>query len=306
MSTNSFKSNIENGILDLVWSLWSELGVRGVQRNHSKWAIDLEALIAFTAALGDLDPRLRDETTDWCIEHNRWISGSRLKKIIKDDYAENPKIGEFIATVNEHSQARLPCGTKSRKFKSREHSLTIDFGSPALVVLRIRGMVGVGARAEVIFNFIASPSAQYSASDLAQKSYFTKRRVADTLHELSESGLLRSRKKGNQLIYSFQHWQTFTVLLGTLPSIYLSWSAVFPYLLVILKAASNESSTGSLKTFTELKKLNEHRPIDVVLPPPPLEHKGKNFWPAFTGWAEDLIGPLSSGAIDSELSLCAG
>ena len=296
MSKNSFKNNIENGILDLVWSLWSELGVRGVRRSHRQWAIDLEALIAFTAALGDLDPRLRDEATDWCIEHNKWISSTRLKKIINEDYADTDEIGEFIATVNGHSQARLPGGTKPRKFQSREQSLSIDFERSALVALRIRGLVGVGARAEIIYHFLASPFAQYSASDLAQKSYFTKRRVADALHELSESGLLRSRKKRNQLIYAMQRRHPFTLLMGSLPSLYLSWSELFPYLLVVLKAA-NKSSKSSLKTYTALKKLDEQWPIDPLFAPPPLGQKGKAFWPAFVEWAEELIVTLSSGKV---------
>jgi hypothetical protein len=40
-------------------------------RTHTDWAIDLEPLIMFTAALGDEDPRLRDEATDWCIRNGR-------------------------------------------------------------------------------------------------------------------------------------------------------------------------------------------------------------------------------------------
>jgi hypothetical protein len=43
-----------------------EVGVSGVFRRHGAWNIDLGPFI-LTAALADVDPRLRDESTDWCI-----------------------------------------------------------------------------------------------------------------------------------------------------------------------------------------------------------------------------------------------
>jgi hypothetical protein len=62
----------------LAWSLWAELGVSAWERHHSRWFIDLEALVVYTAWLGDTDARLRDEVTDWCIRFGSWVSASRL------------------------------------------------------------------------------------------------------------------------------------------------------------------------------------------------------------------------------------
>jgi hypothetical protein len=70
-------------LLDLVWSLWTELGVAGIKRKHQKFLINLEELIILTVVLAEIDPRLRDESLDWCSQYHHFISTSRLKSIIK-------------------------------------------------------------------------------------------------------------------------------------------------------------------------------------------------------------------------------
>src|SRR5438128_8988025 len=67
MSKTSSSEQIREHILDLVWSLWAELGVSSWIRRHQQWAIDPEPLILFTVQIGDADRRLRDEALDWCI-----------------------------------------------------------------------------------------------------------------------------------------------------------------------------------------------------------------------------------------------
>jgi hypothetical protein len=70
-------------LLDLAWSLWTELGVAGVKRKHQKCLITPEELILLTVALAKVDPRLRDESLDWCSQYHRFISMSRLNSMMK-------------------------------------------------------------------------------------------------------------------------------------------------------------------------------------------------------------------------------
>src|SRR5689334_5939663 len=63
--------------LDLAWSHWVGLGVRGTARPPRS-AVDPEALLYFTACLADHDPRLRDEVGDWWKQFQRHISRPRL------------------------------------------------------------------------------------------------------------------------------------------------------------------------------------------------------------------------------------
>ena len=65
----------------LAWGAWTELGVSGWTATHRDWAVDPEPLVLFTGRLGDTDPRLRDEATDWCVQHWRYVSKTRLKNL---------------------------------------------------------------------------------------------------------------------------------------------------------------------------------------------------------------------------------
>jgi len=55
---------LDSQLLDLAWSLWTELGVAGHQRKHRQCVILPEELILLTAAIAEEDPRLR-ETSFW-------------------------------------------------------------------------------------------------------------------------------------------------------------------------------------------------------------------------------------------------
>ena len=100
--------------LALAWGAWTQLGVSGWTSTHGDWAVDPEPLILFTAWLGDADPRLRDEATDWCVQNWRHISKARLKNLLReqpDDVAA--AFGEFGATVAAHAGNQLAWGNPS-------------------------------------------------------------------------------------------------------------------------------------------------------------------------------------------------
>lgn len=68
--------------LDLAWSHWTGLGVRGTAVPPDS-AIDPEALIYLTASLAAYDPRLRDEAADWWTRFQRHVSLPRLSHLEK-------------------------------------------------------------------------------------------------------------------------------------------------------------------------------------------------------------------------------
>src|SRR5947209_20207308 len=101
MQTASSSASIREHVLDLVWSLWAELGVSSWTRRHQQWAIDPEPLILFTAHISGADRRLRDEALDWCIRYGSYISASRLRNLLKVAPPEQQTAFEtFAATVN--------------------------------------------------------------------------------------------------------------------------------------------------------------------------------------------------------------
>src|SRR3712207_4673357 len=117
MQMHPFIARLMEAVLDLTWSLWAEARISGRTRLHASSAIDPEPLILFTAGLGDPDPRLRDESTDWCIRYDRYISAARLRKLLRRC---RPKarvaFGEYAATVNAHGRHAWPGATEPRPY----------------------------------------------------------------------------------------------------------------------------------------------------------------------------------------------
>ena len=72
---------LDKNLLNLAWSLWTELGVAGIKQNHQDvFLILIEELVIFTSVLTEIDPRLRDESLDWCLRFLiHFISVNRLK-----------------------------------------------------------------------------------------------------------------------------------------------------------------------------------------------------------------------------------
>lgn len=230
----------------LAWSLWAEMGVSGWQRNHSSHAIDPERLILFTALLGDADPRLRDESTDWCIAYGRYVSAARLRNLLSTQTPEvKATFAGLAATVNAHSNLRWPSAAQARPYARTQRSAITDFTSSSLVVLRLRALFGVGARAEVLRAFLADPSARFSAADVAPDAGYTKRNVAEALDALRAAGLLQVHALRNQRLFSLVDAAWLTSLPGGLPASWPRWSSVFRVLegLITGMRATDEMTT---------------------------------------------------------------
>lgn len=226
----SFKEALDDLLTDLAWSLWTELGVAGVERRHARHSIDPESLIIFTADLGDTDPRLRDESMDWCIRYDSFISEVRLRNLLKtQDEVTRNAFGEYAATINANGSARwpVPSGTAPLSFTPSGKSV-VDFSRPAVLRLRMRALFGVGARAELLTAFLGEPAASKSASELTVVGY-AKRNVAQVLSELHSAGLLQARPIQNRIHYRLARVDALRALAEPLPDFFLDWSMLLTF-----------------------------------------------------------------------------
>ena len=100
MQTVSSRQHLRELALDISWSLWTELGLSGWERRHQLEGVDLEPLVLFSAWLGRHDHRLRDESLDWCLANMRFVSGTRLRGLLKRaDDGVVERFGDYSATV---------------------------------------------------------------------------------------------------------------------------------------------------------------------------------------------------------------
>jgi DNA-binding transcriptional ArsR family regulator len=288
----SFSKRLQEHALDLTWSLWAELGVSGWTRLHTSHAIDPEPLILFTASLGDSDPRLRDEATDWCLVYGRYVSAARLRNLLAHEATEvRDTFGEFAATVNADSTLRWPGATTPRRFQRSGRSQVPDFRRPSLIALRMRALFGVGARAEILRVFLADASGSLSATELAPEAGYTKRNVADTLDALRMAGLLEVLPVRNQLRFRLVKAAELRAMVGEIPATFPRWHQIFHILGRLLETArKGESLAPDVQAVEAARALHDLQPdlrlAEVAIPS--LDFLDVHLWPAFEGWALEV------------------
>jgi len=285
--------------LALAWGAWTEFGVSGWTSTHTDWAVDPEPLILFTAWLGDADPRLRDEATDWCVQNWRHISKARLKNLLReqpDDVAA--AFGEFAATVGAHAEISWPGATHPRRYAVTGRSTLPHLDRPSLVWLRLRALFGVSARAEILRCFLAQGGGAISVAALAVGTGYTKRNVAEECDTLQRAGVLSVRARGNRFYYSLARRTELKAFVGEMPAVLPDWTAILNVAreLVALERRSEgkELTTLPVHARKALRLISDD--LDDLHIDAPAEHlQGADLWPALRQLGNVHLGAWSIG-----------
>ena len=293
------RSPLADQALALAWGAWAELGVSGWAESHEDWAIDPEPLIVFTAALGDADPRLRDEATDWCIRNWRYVSKTRLKNTARAwPGLDQQMLGEFTATVGEHAGIAWPGSTVPRPYAPTGRSTLPPLGRPSLVWLRLRAMFGLGARTEIIRFFLMEPARRAGLVEIATSIGYTKRNVAEEAEQLLRAGVLDQRTTGNRFSYGLARRAELEAFVGALPPVRPDWGAVLRITaeLVVLERQAESSSTRTfpVKVRAALNRMRGDL-HSVGVPAPSDGLVGADLRPALVELAAATLGHWSVG-----------
>ena len=279
-------------VLDLAWSQWAELGVDGTARRHDWQAIDLEPLIIFTAHLGGGGGRLRATAIDWCITHSRFASAFRLRNLADQaSAATRAAFGQFATTVRAHSKATWPGQGDPLTLLHPERTGSPDLRRPSLIQLRLRALVGVSARAEILKLMLAEPERPQAASALAEEAAYGKGSVAQALDMLTQAGIVKVQPEANRLLYRLARPDELAQTLQWLPAVFPLWSPIFRIIEAIADYTHSVSGPASTRT-TALHELL--RRIDKDLLSLGLaEHVPRAFGPAsvteFEHWALNFL-----------------
>lgn len=218
--------------LDLVWSLWCELGVPGPRRDHRGAILDPERLLAVTPWFAQSDARLSDLVFAWCIRHGSRLSGSRLTALVR---AASPEVRLAAeAFLAELAAAGVPLVRVQPVPAARPRALRelqIAFERPALLRLRMRALVGVGGRADLLVALLSAPDVWVSASSLVGEVGMAKRHIARVLAELADGTVAETRQRGNVREFRLANTRALAALV-TLPSdtVFPRWGAVFEWM----------------------------------------------------------------------------
>ena len=300
----SLRKQLDQLLLDLAWSLWTELGVAGVKRNHHNVLIKLEELLILTAVLAEIDPRLRDESLDWCSKYHHLISLRCLKSILKDmDTSTCQSFSQYSASLNALADANWPVFTDVIPWKVflSHKSCLCPLESSALLNIRARFLFGTSARADLVTFFLTHTQSDFAISDLVELGY-TKRNLAEILEELSLSGLFEKYLLRNQFRYRLIKNDPVTTILCPIPAYSPSWFHILKILIplrnCILQNEKNSESTQLVTIRNALLSLQEQLPR-LRLAPPSFQGNISSYLKAFEKWLLDIMAPLAQGNFPS-------
>lgn len=221
---------IEKRAVELLWKQWTAVGVAGVAPPPAQ-AVDLEALIAFTPFVASVDPRLAEESSDWCARiGKRFISISRLRKIVRLMPSRPVQGGIDLPSMLVD---KIDTQTSMFSEKSRAPALA----HPSLLQLRSRYIFGVGARADILSILVMQGHIEggQRASALRPTGY-SKQAVSTVLDELAHAGVLSKLARSAAVSYELVKEVGLHSLLSPLPTRMPKWAERFTIIANILNA----------------------------------------------------------------------
>jgi hypothetical protein len=242
MLSSALKTSVEGALIRFAWEEWSQMGVLATGGAPRRWAQDPEALLLFTFEVGRSDPRLFDEVLDWLVTNEQLVSLRRLRSLAVDP--EDKALGDAVIAwlgrqrpkarfasvarpasgeVLEHLffDDRFPVAHVDDAFaehgwlrpavSGRSKSGPPDLEAPINLSFRLRHLLGLAARAEVVRLLFTMPNSGPTASTLARTAGYTKRNVHEALSSLEQADVIGAFRAGNELRYRIDHqrWAAF-------------------------------------------------------------------------------------------------
>ena len=290
------KDQFQEQIFEFLWRQWSTLGIAGRTESKDNRIIDPEALLLFSLSICRYEPRLFDEIIDWLFQNGHFINVQRLQQIeLKYNFHCGPQlsaIAELLSAKSsyklkwsglakkysqEHKESlffdkdgnALPCpsdkdanpeflshGLKRGQINLRGYSQAFDLHSPACLLLRLRALLGINTRAEILC--LLASLKEIHPSEAARATAYYQKTIQTTLVEMAQSGVILIRTSKKEKFYRLKSG-TLDALLkpdGESPR-WVNWPTLFKTIEIIWRKLCELSGQDldSLLLSSELKKL---------------------------------------------------
>jgi hypothetical protein len=271
---------LTKGLVSFAWDEWAQMGVLAAATRVSPWAQDPEALIVFTLEIARREPRLFDEVLDWMLTNERLFSVRRLRAMCIDQTDRRLVAATIGWLARQGPRARLrprredqtigppdleplfhgggtfgevdpdfaAAGLSRSVLRPSGKSIAPDLEAPINFAFRLRAILGVSIRAEVVRVMLTRHASPATAQMLARSVGYSKRNVHDALSGLASAQVLMSFTIDGEQRYSINH-KIWADLLqrdaGTLP-VHRDWPQLFSTLRLIVRwLAEQEQSRAS-------------------------------------------------------------
>jgi hypothetical protein len=331
MQPSAISARLAAGLREFAWDEWGQMGVLAAPHRRSRWVQDPEALVVFTLDVGRDDPRLFDELLGWLLTNESLLSVRRLRAMVRGDEDARLLAGALGWLAQQRPRARLAPrpspGVQEREPERLFRTLTVpvrtpdpafaavgllrpavarsdavqpDLRAPINLALRLRELLGVGARAEVV-RFLLTVAAPFAdATAVARSAGFAKRNVHDALVSLHAAGVVSRWTVGNHQRYAIDRavWARLLELeVEQLPT-----ERAWPQLLAGLRALCRWLRDPALDDLSDYlrasraRDLLEHVRSDFAIAGVPVGGRpGLAAWNDLEALVERLLLELSSG-----------
>jgi hypothetical protein len=294
--------DLVHAVVDLTWSLWTELGVPGVSRHHAHTVVDPEPLIVFSPAIFEFDPRLRDEVFGWCAVHASHVSVSRMRGILKTMSAsEQAKYASFTATLRAHSKVQWPTDNSATPWDSWQcptgrWAPRLPMHRPALARLRFRAFSGVGARADVLCELLARQAKWTRASELTHLGY-SKRVVALILSDLFDAGIVKGHSEKNARVYQLEDPPLWTAASNAQGLVFPEWAPIVQLALLALEFRRHSTKPETVRRVQASKMRPDFDRLgqELGLHTPPVTRGNEESWQHLMDWLVQQMRDVADG-----------
>lgn len=249
MTAATLRAETIEALVALAWDQWGRLGVSvAASPARETRAADPEALLLFTLEIGRNDPRLLDEVLDWLATNAHLVSVQRLRNLCVNA-TDRALVDSALAWVARSSpQARLKSRADAdhsggleplfhglaapgdnadpafaRHGFARSHleasgkSQPPVLADPIAFAFRLRRLLGVGVRAEVVRTLLTVRAPRISGRAISASAGFAQRNVREGLAQLHEAGVVTFVSIGDDRHYTAKA-DRWAALLGIEPS----------------------------------------------------------------------------------------
>lgn len=268
MRPSALRQRLSEGLLDFAWDEWAQMGVLASPRRRSPWAQDPEALIVFTLEIGRDDPRLFDEMLDWIAANEQLLSTWRLRAMCGDpddrrlveatldwaarstgrtrrtspverDHAARPEplFRGLSGRVQDPDPAFAVQGLLRPFTRPAGTARAPDMRLPANLAFRLRQLLGVGVRAEIVRCLLTATADAVSAQSLTRTAGFSGRNVREALLALHDAGVVDLLGGGREQRYALNRESWMRLLAidpGELPT-QREWPQLLKGLRILLR-----------------------------------------------------------------------
>ncbi|MGP0100218.1 MAG: hypothetical protein ACLPUT_01165 [Solirubrobacteraceae bacterium] len=278
MDVSALNRRLSDQLVAFAWDEWAQMGVLASPHRRSPWAQDPEALIVFTLEVARAEPRLFDELLDWMLANEPLLSVRRLRAMCIDETDRSLTAAALAWLAHERPRAQLGARTDKtapstpqalfrpeiqlgapdeafasagwlRPALSPSHkSRPPDPLAPINLAFRLRQILGVGIRAEVVRVLLTTEAPWVNAQTLARSTGYAKRNVHDALAGLSVAAVVSAFTVGAEQRYVADR-PAWAALLGSEPD-ELPAHHDWPQLLAVLRRLLRWSAQPDLATMS--------------------------------------------------------